>query len=119
MKTLIFILLSFGATAQDGEIVYKNLAQQELTRYVNGSDTSYVFSFKDMEYSLLDEHVHLSIDLRSFVDQCIGVLESGERFVCDKYELSKHGQSVYILVGDHSHAWIGKGTIKKLLRCLK
>lgn len=107
-------MISFSSISQDGEIVYKNLAQQELTRYINGSDTSYVFSFKDMEYNLLDEHKHISIDLRAFVDQCNNVLETGERFTCDKYELSKHGQSVYILVGDVSHAWIGKGTIKKL-----
>jgi hypothetical protein len=114
MKTLIFLFLSFSTFAQEGEIVYKNLSQQHLTRYINESDTSYIFSFKDMEYSLLDVHEHLPIDLQDFVNQCNEVLKTGDRFICNKYQLSKQGQSVYILVGNTAHTWIGKNSIRKM-----
>jgi len=98
MKIILFIFLSLGATAQETKIHgFPEFAT--VTRYIEHNDTSYVLTFKDQQYSLLDIHESVIIDPTQVLNNCNKVLETGEPIKTSEYtiyKVGKKGLSFYV-----------------------
>ena len=99
MKTLIFILLSLGATAQQQERIHGNNQIAKIVRHIEFEDSTYVLTFRDLRFQILTEYESVLIDPEQIKAECETVLETGEIISSNEYTIyrvGKKGLAIYV-----------------------